>query len=69
MKNASHILAQAVAQVAGDLPPGKRADLYDAVGTLSQDPEIAESAKTTAQAIREAESAQLLFSKILSEKI
>lgn len=63
----SHIVAQAVADAAPQYPAGKRADLYDALATLATDAVIREGAEKTAAALREAESAQILFKHILSK--
>lgn len=63
----SQLVAQAVAEAAPSFPPPKRADLYDALSELSRDPDISSGAMKTAHAIREAESAQILFKAIVTK--
>ncbi len=51
------------------LPPGERADLYEAVAlaAVAADPAISAAAATAAQAIRDAEAHQLNFAALLSQ--
>ena len=53
-----------------ELPPGRRADCYDGVWWACREcaPELAEAARGTAQALRDADHRQLTFSHLLKKQ-